>query len=66
MESKGLKQSLLIMLSYVLLMPLANAQSKSNRAFEQLGTELPTPNTYRTGSGSPGRDYFQQKADYKS
>ncbi len=65
MESNGLKQSLLIMLSYVLLMPLANAQSKSNRAFEQLGTELPTPNTYRTGSGSPGRDYFQQKADYK-
>lgn len=33
--------------------------------FEQLGTELPTPNTYRTGSGAPGRDYWQQKADYK-
>lgn len=43
---------------------LASAQSQSNRVFEQLGTELPTPNTYRTGSGAPGRDYFQQKADY--
>lgn len=35
------------------------------RKFEQLGTELPTPNTYRTASGAPGRDYWQQKADYK-
>jgi hypothetical protein len=33
--------------------------------FEQLGEMLPTPNTYRTGEGSPGPDYWQQKADYK-
>ncbi len=33
--------------------------------FEQLGTMLPTPNTYRTASGAPGKDYWQQKADYK-
>ncbi|TAE14825.1 MAG: M1 family peptidase [Bacteroidetes bacterium] len=26
---------------------------------------LPTPNTYRTADGSPGPDYWQQKADYK-
>jgi len=26
---------------------------------------LPTPNQYRTGSGEPGPDYWQQKADYK-
>src|SRR5687767_472037 len=32
--------------------------------FEQLGTTLPTPNEYRTGSGSPGPKYWQQKADY--
>lgn len=36
-----------------------------NRKFEQLGTELPTPNTYRTASGAPGHEYWQQKADYK-
>ena len=33
--------------------------------FEQLGTSLPTPNTYRTASGAPGKDYWQQRADYK-
>ena len=26
---------------------------------------LPTPNQYRTGSGEPGPNYWQQKADYK-
>ena len=25
---------------------------------------LPTPNSYRTASGMPGKDYFQQRADY--
>ena len=33
--------------------------------FEQLGSTLPTPNTYRTASGAPGKDYWQQRADYK-
>ena len=26
---------------------------------------LPTPNAYRTASGAPGIDYWQQRADYK-
>lgn len=34
------------------------------RKFEQLGTMLPTPNTYRSASGAPGHKYWQQKADY--
>jgi hypothetical protein len=34
------------------------------RKFEQMGTMLPTPNTYRTASGAPGHEYWQQKADY--
>jgi len=33
--------------------------------FRQLKQELPTPNTYRTASGAPGHEYYQQKADYK-
>ena len=33
--------------------------------FEQLGTMLPTPNTYRTASGAPGHEYWQQRADHK-
>ncbi len=32
--------------------------------FEQLDELLPTPNTYRTGSGAPGENYWQQRADY--
>ena len=36
-----------------------------NQKFEQLGTMIPTPNTYRTASGAPGVDYWQQRADYK-
>jgi hypothetical protein len=32
--------------------------------FEQLDQILPTPNSYRTGSGSPGHAYWQQRADY--
>jgi len=36
-----------------------------NQKFEQLGTRLPTPNSYRTASGAPGHEYWQQKADYQ-
>ena len=32
--------------------------------FEQLGTMLPTPNSYRTAAGGPGHEYWQQQADY--
>ncbi|GAB2545485.1 M1 family metallopeptidase [Rufibacter soli] len=32
--------------------------------FRQLAQELPTPNTYRTASGAPGHEYWQQRADY--
>ncbi|MES2795452.1 MAG: M1 family metallopeptidase [Bacteroidota bacterium] len=35
-----------------------------NTRFEQLDKILPTPNTYRTASGAPGKDYFQNRADY--
>lgn len=37
---------------------------KANDRFEQLGSVLPTPNTYRAASGAPGREYWQQRADY--
>ena len=32
--------------------------------FKQLGQELPTPNVYRTASGAPGHEYWQQQVDY--
>ena len=39
------------------------AQVKTDK-FKQLYEELPTPNTYRTGAGAPGHEYWQQRADY--
>ena len=32
--------------------------------FRQLEEILPTPNAYRTASGAPGSEYWQQRADY--
>ena len=33
--------------------------------FKQLYEEFSTPNRYRSASGAPGPDYYQQQADYK-
>lgn len=41
-----------------------NPGSNHGNKFEQLGTILPDPNTYRTASGAPGHQYWQQRADY--
>ncbi len=41
--------------------PATNRQSK----FEQMYQEFATPNTYRSASGAPGPDYYQQQANYK-
>jgi hypothetical protein len=38
--------------------------AKWGNKFEQLDQMLPTPNSYRSSSGAPGADYWQQKADY--
>ena len=40
------------------------AHYNTNR-FKQLREELATPNTYHTASGKAGKDYYQQKVDYK-
>ncbi|MBL4663899.1 MAG: M1 family peptidase, partial [Flavobacteriaceae bacterium] len=32
--------------------------------FKQMYEEFSTPNTYRSASGAPGPDYYQQQADY--
>lgn len=59
-----LKQSLLL-ISCILLSLSSSAQENINlNKFRQLGQELPTPNTYRTASGAPGHEYWQQQVDY--
>jgi hypothetical protein len=40
------------------------ATVNGNTKFEQLDHILPTANTYRTASGAPGKDYYQNRADY--
>ncbi|MFN0203905.1 MAG: M1 family metallopeptidase [Bacteroidia bacterium] len=45
--------------------PYLHAGYAKRDAFKQLEEELPTPNTYRTASGTPGHEYWQQRADYK-
>ena len=41
-----------------------HAQNLNTSKFRQFGQELPTPNVYRTASGAPGHEYYQQRADY--
>ncbi|MFC7525297.1 M1 family metallopeptidase [Parapedobacter sp. GCM10030251] len=41
-----------------------NPGSNHGNKFEQLGTLLSDPNVYRTASGAPGHQYWQQRADY--
>ena len=54
--------------AFFFLMALAwniSAQSPAWKGkFEQLDQTLPTPNSYRNGSGAPGQNYWQQRADY--
>jgi hypothetical protein len=50
-------------ISFCLLLILCGSLYGQQK-FSQLGPLLPSPNTYRTASGSPGHEYWQQKADY--
>src|SRR5258708_39121699 len=64
-----MKQLVLIMFVGIALSAMAQEQTKADLPqwkgkFEQLDQMLPTPNEYRTGSGSPGPKYWQQQADY--
>src|SRR5258708_28919114 len=64
-----MKQLVLIMFVGIALSAMAQEQTKTDAPqwkgkFEQLDQMLPTPNEYRTGSGSPGPKYWQQRADY--
>ncbi len=41
-----------------------NPGSNHGNKFEQLGQKLRDPNSYRSADGSPGPQYWQQRADY--
>lgn len=56
----------LVLLAMLYAAQASFAQEKAvwNDKFRQLGPELATPNDYRTASGAPGHEYWQQQADY--
>src|SRR5437879_597193 len=57
-------RSLLCFSLLILSLSLTAQDKKWAGKFEQLDQMLPTPNTYRTASGAPGANYWQQRADY--
>ncbi|CAN5169391.1 M1 family metallopeptidase [soil metagenome] len=62
-----MQKIILLATSLAISIGYTQAQTPTQRAntrFEQLGPTLPTPNTFRTASGAPGKDYFQNRADY--
>ncbi|MEQ8574404.1 MAG: M1 family peptidase, partial [Fulvivirga sp.] len=58
-----MKKLLLLLCAGVITTGYAQQETFKGK-FEQLGQMLPTPNEYRTGSGAPGPNYWQQRADY--
>lgn len=51
-------------LFFVLTFFTLSASAQWKGKFEQLEQLLPTPNSYRSASGAPGINYWQQRADY--
>ena len=58
---KKINFTILLLLTASFLIAQENLNTSK---FKQLHEELPTPNVYRTASGAPGHEYYQQKADY--
>ncbi len=58
------KTTLLLLLSMFASITWAQEQKGWKGKFEQLDQALPTPNSYRSSSGAPGPNYWQQRADY--
>lgn len=64
-----------LILSILIISPVLQAQEKepfkhqkghtNTNKFKQLYEEFSTPNVYRSASGAPGPNYYQQQADYK-
>ena len=70
MRESVMRLQILLLTAALLIVDVAFAdairQTKSEHydAFRQLDVDLPTPNVYRTASGAPGSQYWQQRADH--
>ena len=59
-----MKRLLSLVASLLAISAALLAQQPEIDRFTQLETLLPTPNNFRTASGAPGHEYWQQRADY--
>jgi len=59
-----MKKLFFILLSLASIL-LTGQENMNNDPFKQITDLLPSPNSYRTASGAPGHEYYQQRADYK-
>ncbi|MCX7636904.1 MAG: M1 family metallopeptidase [Cyclobacteriaceae bacterium] len=59
-----MKRSFSFLLFFFVFCQMGFAQPWKGK-FEQLDYLLPTPNSYRTATGAPGPEYWQQRADYE-
>jgi hypothetical protein len=57
-------KKLSIIFAILIVGQLTAQKNYNNNKFKQLKEELATPNVYRTASGAPGHQYYQQKASY--
>lgn len=60
--------ALVLFPSFIFAQETTTTKPKSEKnpdKFKQMYDLLATPNMYRTASGAPGPEYYQQKADYK-
>lgn len=60
-----MKKLSIICLAFISINAFSQIENINTNKFRQLYQELPTPNTFRTASGAPGHEYYQQQADYK-
>ena len=61
---KNIGYALSIAFSLIGFSSLAQNLNTNQNKFRQLDPDLPTPNVYRTASGAPGHEYWQNTADY--
>ncbi len=62
------KSLMTLSLGLVLLLVFAGSlcgENTNKSKFRQLKQEFSTPNVYRTASGAPGHEYWQQRVNYK-
>jgi hypothetical protein len=60
-----MKKGLLVLGLLIGHIAVSQVNDPQNNKFKQMKDLMATPNVYRTASGAPGHEYYQQKADYK-